>query len=530
MNIPYMLGLLAFHPLLRRVYEKLRPISVKPKSDYTLNGKAQSDALGLARLNQRVSFDFGFALLFLTALHGTSALKVLTVLYLNYCIATKLPKKYVVAATWVFNISVLFSNELCDGYKYSKIQEFFSKFAGETALEGEKFNATWGRTLDNYSGIMPRWEIPFNITVLRLISFNLDYYWSLDRQAGSPLEVSLASIHTAEPQLSDTNTHKKKNLDPSNLSENDRTRTPAPEGAYNFRNYVAFAIYAPLYIAGPIFTFNDYISQSSYPAATIERSRTLKYGIRFLLTLLCMEVVLHFDYCVAISKAAPNWADYGPKQLVLLSYFNLHILWLKLLIPWRLFRLWALIDGIDAPENMIRCVSNVPSTVAFWRGWHRSFNKWLIRYLYVPLGGSTVGGRFGQVRAVFNYLVVFTFVALWHDINLNLLIWGWLVVFFMLPEIIASRLFPRKNFENNLTLYRWLCAIGAIGNLLMMMAANMVGFAVGLDGLKSMIGAIFSDWGGISFLVTGCCALFVGINMMFEVREEEMRNGIYLKC
>lgn len=22
----------------------------------------------------------------------------------------------------------------------------------------------------------------------------------------------------------------------------------------------------------------------------------------------------------------------------------------------------------------------------FWRGWHCSFNRWLIRYIYVPLG------------------------------------------------------------------------------------------------------------------------------------------------
>ena len=293
---------------------------------------------------------------------------------------------------------------------------------------------------------------------------------------------------------------------------------------------MAYAIYAPLYIAGPIFTFNDYISQSSYPSHTIESKRTLKYGIRFLLTLLCMEVVLHFDYCVAISKANPDWSKYTPIQLSLLSYFNLHILWLKLLIPWRLFRLWALIDGIDAPENMVRCVSNNPSTIAFWRGWHRSFNKWLLRYLYIPLGGSALTGRWGQARSVLNYLVVFTFVALWHDINLNLLIWGWLIVFFMLPEIIATRCFPRRRWENNLFAYRCICGIGAIGNLMMMMMANMVGFAVGLDGLKSIIGAIFSDWSGVTFLVTVCSALFIGVQMMFEVREEEMRQGIYLKC
>jgi D-alanyl-lipoteichoic acid acyltransferase DltB (MBOAT superfamily) len=216
--------------------------------------------------------------------------------------------------------------------------------------------------------------------------------------------------------------------------------------------------------------------------------------------LLAMELLLHFDHCVAISKANPNWDDYTPAQLSLLSYFNLHVLWLKLLLPWRFFRLWSLVDGIDPPENMLRCLSDNPSTVAFWRGWHRSYNRWLVRYLYIPLGGSISPGRWGAVRAVLNYLIVFTFVALWHDISLNLLVWGWLIVVFMMPEVLAGYLFPRKRWENNLTAYRCLCGVGAVGNLMMMMIANLVGFAVGVDGLKSIIAGIFRDFSGMLHL------------------------------
>lgn len=210
-----------------------------------------------------------------------------------------------------------------------------------------------------------------------------------------------------------------------------------------------------------------------------------------------MELLLHFDYCVAISKGNPVWSDYTPKQLSLLSYFNLHVLWLKLLLPWRFFRLWSLIDGIDPPENMIRCLSDNPSTVAFWRGWHKSYNRWIIRYLYIPLGGSSSRTWLDMARSAVNYALVFTFVALWHDISLNLLVWGWLIVLFMLPEVIAGFIFPRKKWENNLTAYRVLCGIGVVGNLMMMMMANLVGFAVGVDGLKSIIHGIFKDYSGL---------------------------------
>jgi protein-cysteine N-palmitoyltransferase HHAT len=32
--------------------------------------------------------------------------------------------------------------------------------------------------------------------------------------------------------------------------------------------------------------------------------------------------------------------------------------------------------------------------------------------------------------------------------------------------------------------YRHICAIGAVGNILMMMVANLVGFVVGIDGVR----------------------------------------------
>jgi hypothetical protein len=67
----------------------------------------------------------------------------------------------------------------------------------------------------------------------------------------------------------------------------------------------------------------------------------------------------------------------------------------------------------------------------------------------------------------------------------------------MLPEVIAGYIFPKRKWENNLTAYRVLCGIGVVGNLMMMMMANLVGFAVGVDGLKSIIHGIFRDYSGV---------------------------------
>jgi hypothetical protein len=139
-----------------------------------------------ARLNQRVSYDVIFACIFLTALHGFSTFKIAAILYANYCIATKLPRSYVPAASWIFAVGTLFANEFSKGYSYAAI---FGLFLPASVSEKGLPATNFGHTLDSYGGLMSRWEVLFKFTILRLVSFNLDYYWSLNSRAGSPLEV-----------------------------------------------------------------------------------------------------------------------------------------------------------------------------------------------------------------------------------------------------------------------------------------------------------------------------------------------------
>ena len=256
-------------------------------------------------------------------------------------------------------------------------------------------------------------------------------------------------------------------------------------------------------------TFNDYVSQQRYKPATIETGRTLRYGIRFVLVLLAMELVLHLNYVMAISRNHPDWDTYTPAQIAMLSFFKLHIIWLKLLIPWRLFRLWGLVDGVDAPENMIRCVSDNYSTLSFWRGWHRSFYRWMLRYIYIPAGGTSFRGVWGSLRSVCTYMLVFTFVAVWHDIDMKLIIWSWLIVFFFLPEIAAGYLFPRRRWENRPTEYRMLCCAGGVLNVLMMISANVVGFGGGVDALTALWKGLFRGFSGKFGLVSAFSLLLL---------------------
>ena len=181
-NVPYLATLLLLHPLLRRAYESLTGASA---SSPTANGSSKAstgNAAAERRLSSRLNFDLAFALVFICALHGFSAMKVLIILYINFNLAMGLPRNYIPAATWIFNVSILFANELARGYPYTSLSA--------TILPSYSAASDLGKFLDSYSGLLPRWDVLFNITVLRLISFNIDYYWSLDRtRSGSPLEV-----------------------------------------------------------------------------------------------------------------------------------------------------------------------------------------------------------------------------------------------------------------------------------------------------------------------------------------------------
>jgi D-alanyl-lipoteichoic acid acyltransferase DltB (MBOAT superfamily) len=67
--------------------------------------------------------------------------------------------------------------------------------------------------------------------------------------------------------------------------------------------------------------------------------------------------------------------------------------------------------------------------------------------------------------------------------------------------------------------------MGAVGNILMMMIANLVGFCLGVDGMKEMLHQISSSANGLFFLAAVVSCLFIAAQIMFEIRESEKRRG-----
>lgn len=436
---------------------------------------------------QRSTFDCVFGVAFLAAAHGVNCAKVALHLAVMYALGRVPSHRAALVLTWVYGILTLFVNDWAA-----------TRRTGLAALDG------------GWPGIIPRWDVFFNFTLLRMILYNLDY---LERRWGAADREKAAGGAAAAAAAAGTV--------PPGLDDRARLTAPLPPADYCVRNYVAYTLYTPLFVAGPIVTFNDYLYQSNYHqcAAVQSARRTAVYFARLVFCILVMEFLLHYMYVVAVSKTQA-WQGDTPFQVLMLGMFNLNIIWLKLLIPWRIFRFWALLDGIDPPENMLRCMDNNYSALAFWRAWHRLFNKWVTRYIYIPLGG---GGK----RRVLNLLCVFLFVAIWHDIELKLLVWGWLVVVFLLPEIAAT--FVCRRYHQRWW-YTYLCGAGAVANIWMMMIANLFGFCLGREGTVTLLKEIFATVGGVEFFVLLLGALFCASQVMYEYREGEKRRGVFVRC
>lgn len=273
--MPILFSVLGLHFVLRRLFDFIF-CAVSPQPPVTSASRASHN------ITRRNIFDIVFALIFLSALHSFSVIKIVVILTGNYMISFFHPTSIAnPILTWVFNVGVLFANEYCEGYRFATILPWLA--AGEGAGVGHAMDRAMN------GGLLPRWNVNFNITVLRLISYNLDHYWAaklreqgdraateggtvlevrtLERTSDEEARVGVAGQATAEEEAEAEaearliTEQKKKQLDPANISETDRVEGPAKYEDYGFLSYLAYALYSPLYLAGPIITFNDFVHQ-----------------------------------------------------------------------------------------------------------------------------------------------------------------------------------------------------------------------------------------------------------------------------
>lgn len=159
-----------------------------------------------------------------------------------------------------------------------------------------------------------------------------------------------------------------------------------------------------------------------------------------------------------------------------------------MIIIWRFQRLCALIDKIESPEDMQTFILNHLSVAQFWRSWHASFNYWVLRYLYGPLGGS----KRGKIRQLINVFLVFLFVSLMHKNGWNIVAWAFATIFGYSIEMVLKK--KAKDYESSPNyfwikyLISWLLGLEVI----FQMIANNLSFVVGTEKFIKIYSVFFN--------------------------------------
>lgn len=77
------------------------------------------------------------------------------------------------------------------------------------------------------------------------------------------------------------------------------------------------------------------------------------------------------------------------------------------------------IVGFRFPENFNQPYT-ATSVTDFWQRWHMTLSKWMLLYLYIPLGGNKVA----PWRMYFNLWIVFLISGFWHGAAWTFILWG----------------------------------------------------------------------------------------------------------
>ena len=443
-------------------------------------------------------FGLGYAFF----LHRIKMIYLLIILYISFSLLkyyNQLGKKIFIFLTWSFCITIKVTSEIYDGYSIN-----FLNFLNLS---------------DFFKNPLLGWNSTFGLVMLKIISFNMEYVNVAEKEFENN---SLISMDKIMEHCKECNKGKfcLRALKYVYVKEKD----------FSFFNFIIYIFYPPFYFSGPIIMYHSFIFQLNHYKENRHNDmffpKKILYLLQCIFIFIVFEIFNHYLYVNAIMTNKNNkWLfeefrkNNSYFNLSYLAFNNLVFIYLKFSLIWKLARYWGWADGIISEENMNRCIYNNYSFEGFWRQWHRSYNIWLIRYIYVPLGGKN--------KKLLNSFIIFSFVALWHDLRLNLLLWAWFIYICLIPEIIIKNYFSKENMQylNDKMWFRylraWICSIV----IRLMITANLIGFGIGNT---ELVDALFSILKQTTFMRFIQMSIFYApfTFCMFFIRDIEKNNGI----
>ena len=203
-------------------------------------------------------------------------------------------------------------------------------------------------------------------------------------------------------------------------------------------DFSAFVLAFPQLTMGPILRYDEW--RGALKERTVARGDVL-LGFECFAVGLCFKVLL-------ADQLAPLWASL---ERIGYGYLSTPLAWLgaasyslQLYFDFSGYSLMAMglgqMLGLRVPRNF-----DLPYTARsvseFYRRWHITLGTWFRDYLYIPLGGS----RRGKARTALALAVVWVFTGLWHGASWNFVLWGVMLLAFILLEKFCIGSFLREH-------------------------------------------------------------------------------------
>ncbi|TPP41749.1 MBOAT, membrane-bound O-acyltransferase family protein [Leishmania donovani] len=371
---------------------------------------------------------------FVIFVHGPHFFLPLLIIIANYVIFSRLqrwcPYWLFMVIMWAAHVTLLYLIEINDGFEQTPWLQYYTSciLSHLQAIQEDAEAIPWEQRM--------RWCVAFRMSTLRLIAFNYDL-WEATHAAARARDRARAKHDTGCvecAQLREQNAASAAALPAEALRcykyRTEYARDPAD---YNFLNYAAYVLFPPLYLAGPMSSFNAFVSHMRVPSTSMPLRKMVRYAFGILRIYITEYTLLHFVHIPCLGSYAFVILRMTLLEQAHFLFYMLAYLWLKFSFIWKSSRLFAMFSGIEVPEDMRRCFGNTLTVRGFWRDWHASFNLWIVRYMYIPMGGRS--------RVALSVLPIFLFIAVWHDPALHLVKWAVCIAAMFVAEVAVSGCF-----------------------------------------------------------------------------------------
>jgi len=349
----------------------------------------------------RAAVDLGLSFLFLWKLYGFFAWVVYAIAVMNYLVVLLARHRFFqerlkllpLALAWVLNITLV--------------------------LEGRNLQIYLFTSLKKTEELVNRF-LRHNIIPSQLVGGKMMFY----SQSKFGLYRGIDFVTTAV-------------LEPQSL--------PKCKHVPEFISMIRYASYGPLVWQGPFVSFRDFeiemntrFKKSS--KGIVVRSRPwreiLKLTFNIAQNVFLMEVFCHHWFATMFMKRKLE-DRFRSSEVVGMMFLYFTGTYLRMLITWRYFRLWAALDGVSTPENFPKCIFKNTSIAEFWRNFNASIHLWVLSNVYKPVV---------EVLKFHSYMgtcASFVFMALWHGGDT-----AW-ILFSALNAVIVIWEQATNNFQTN---------------------------------------------------------------------------------